>query len=254
MTDLLHVDGLSVHYGGVKANSNISLTVPEGKLVGIIGANGAGKTTFIDAITGFAPLASGSVTFAGEDITTKRADARSRAGLVRTFQSLELFSDLTVWNNLMVAAETVPSHRGEAHAMQEHVKWSLATVGLSGLEASLPSGLPHGRRKLVSIARALAARPRLLLLDEPAAGLDASESAELGAILRQLVADGLTILMIDHDMGLVLSVCDYVVAFDFGKVIAEGSPSEMRVNPRVIAAYLGTSGDALASEESVRRS
>jgi branched-chain amino acid transport system ATP-binding protein len=240
---LLEVDGLSVRYGAVRANQDISIRVPAGRLAGIIGANGAGKTTFIDAITGFIPLYSGAVRFDGTDITTARPDVRARQGLVRTFQTLELFDDLSVWNNLMAAAETSPVHKGQAGVMAERAAWSLETVGLTGTEDRLTRDLSHGQRKLVTIARGLAAHPKLLLLDEPAAGLDASESLELGRMLRRLVADGLTILMIDHDMGLVLSVCDHVIAFDFGQLIAEGSPSEMRTDTAVIAAYLGAPAD-----------
>ena len=173
-------------------------------------------------------------------------------GLVRTFQTLELFDDLTVWNNIRVACEMSDFER-HPETVGERAAWALSTVGLSGLESRLPEDLSHGQRKLVSIARALAARPRLLLLDEPAAGLDASESQELGGILRSLLSEGITILMIDHDMGLVLSVCDRVIAFDFGRKIAEGTPGEMRRNPAVVAAYLGASAesDAAVGERSL---
>jgi branched-chain amino acid transport system ATP-binding protein len=246
MTALLDVDGLTVAYGGVRANDDISLEVPEGSLVGIIGANGAGKTTFIDGITGFTPVTSGAVRFNGHVVTGVRADVRARMGLVRTFQTLELFDDLTVWNNIRVACEMSDFER-HPETVGERAAWALSTVGLSGLESRLPEDLSHGQRKLVSIARALAARPRLLLLDEPAAGLDASESQELGGILRSLLSEGITILMIDHDMGLVLSVCDRVIAFDFGRKIAEGTPGEMRRNPAVVAAYLGASAESDAA-------
>jgi branched-chain amino acid transport system ATP-binding protein len=249
MTALLEVRGLTVAYGGVRANEDVDITIEEGRFVGLIGSNGAGKTTFIDAITGFAPLAAGTVMFAGEDITDAPAYLRARKGLVRTFQSLELFDDLTVSDNLLVACErtrwsTFPGdlvRSAVAPEVQERVEWALRQVGVEALRDKLPEDLSHGQRKLVGLARGLAARPRLLLVDEPAAGLDANESAELSRHLRALLDEGISVLLIDHDMALVLSVSDEIYVLDFGRLVAHGTPAEVRRDPVVIAAYLGGS-------------
>jgi branched-chain amino acid transport system ATP-binding protein len=254
---LLEARGLTVSYGGLYANDDIDLDCEVGKLVGLIGPNGAGKTTFIDAITGFTPVTAGTVTFDGVDVADKRPDARAGMGLVRTFQSLELFEDLTVRDNLLVAAEhpkwysfladiVLPS-RG-VRAVQEQVDQALEALGLSDLADTHPSDLSHGQRKLIGVARALAAKPKLLLLDEPAAGLDTQESKLLGRHLRGFLDLGVSLFLIDHDMGLVLNVCDYIYVLDFGKVIAHGAPAEVRADPAVIAAYLGESaGEAQAA-------
>jgi branched-chain amino acid transport system ATP-binding protein len=255
---LLDIRGLTVRYGGLAANAEIDLRVEAGTVVGLIGPNGAGKTTFIDAITGFTPISSGAVEFDGLDLTDRSPDRRAHLGLSRTFQSLELFEDLTVRDNLLVAAEKPPwyafaldllrvAKRRSAHEHQ--VNAALDALGLTDIADRLPSDLSHGQRKLVGVARALAAKPKLLLLDEPAAGLDTAESQLLGAHLRSFVSSGTTVFLIDHDMGLVLNVCDYIYVLDFGRIIASGTSSEVRRNPAVIAAYLGQSaGEAQARE------
>jgi branched-chain amino acid transport system ATP-binding protein len=254
---LLEARNLTVSYGGLHANDNIDLDCEAGKLVGLIGPNGAGKTTFIDAITGFTPVTSGTVYFDGEDIAEKRPDSRASMGLVRTFQSLELFEDLTVRDNLLVAAEhpkwysfladiVMPGRGGAAFRAQVDV--ALEALGLTQLADAHPSDLSHGQRKLIGVARALAAKPKLLLLDEPAAGLDTTESGKLGQHLRGFLDLGVSLFLIDHDMGLVLNVCDYIYVLDFGKVIAHGTPAQVRADPAVIAAYLGESaGEAQAN-------
>jgi branched-chain amino acid transport system ATP-binding protein len=244
---LLDVRGLRVAYGGVIAVDDVDLTVPERRLVGLIGPNGAGKTSLIDALTGYHTPTRGRVIFDGEDITSLRAYKRARRGLGRTFQSIELFDDLTVEENLLVANETV----GIAHALHDlflpvrkpdrgPIDWALELCGLEDVADRRPAELPHGRRKLVGVARALAQRPRLVLLDEPAAGLDSDESTVLGEHLRTLPERGVAVLLVDHDMGLVLSVCDEVYVLDFGQLIAHGTPEEIRADPAVIAAYLGS--------------
>jgi ABC-type branched-subunit amino acid transport system ATPase component len=217
--------------------------------VGLIGPNGAGKTTFIDAITGYTPASEGSVTFDGRDITRASPSTRARAGLTRTFQSLELFEDLTVRNNLLVAAEWPTWHalfvdvvapRRRAAQAADRVDQILDMMDLAGLADRLPAELSHGRRRLISVARAFAAAPRLVLLDEPAAGLDTDESRALGVLLREVVDDGTALLLVDHDMGLILDVCDHINVIDFGSVIASASPTAIRNDPAVIEAYLGT--------------
>jgi branched-chain amino acid transport system ATP-binding protein len=255
---LLEARGLTVKYGGLFANDSIDLDCHSGKLVGLIGPNGAGKTTFIDAITGFTPVSSGTVTFDGHSLAGMRPDARAIAGLTRTFQSLELFEDLTVRDNLMAAAERPKWYsvavdvllpgRSDRH-YKEQVDWALDLMQIADLDDALPSELSNGQRKLIGVARAFAALPKLVLLDEPAAGLDISESQLLGKRLRDSLDHDMSLFLIDHDMGLVLNVCDYIYVLDFGRIIAEGTPAEVRADPAVIAAYLGES----AGEEQARR-
>ncbi|HKO26800.1 MAG TPA: ATP-binding cassette domain-containing protein [Solirubrobacteraceae bacterium] len=220
---VLSVRGLSVAFGGVHALEQVDLEVREGELVGLIGPNGAGKTTLIDAVTGFVVF-TGEVKLDGQDLGRMSAYERARLGLARTWQNTDLFDDLEVGENVVVAGGAPPV---------------LDLVNLSWAAEAMPDQLPEGTRKLVGVARALAGEPRLLCLDEPAAGLDARESEELGRSLRELANRGQSTLLIDHDMGLVLSICDRVVVLEFGRVIADGPPEAVRQNERVIAAYLG---------------
>ena len=227
----LTVEGLSVRFGGVHALSEVSLNVREGELVGLIGPNGAGKTTLIDAISGFVTSA-GTVRLGEHDLHGLPPYDRARAGLSRTWQTTELFDDLNVAENLTVASR-------EGTVSEEAVSETLAVVGMDWAAGAMPTQLSSGQRKLVGVARALVAKPTLLCLDEPAAGLDSTESEELGVTLRRLADQGQSMLLIEHDMGLVLGICDRVVVLEFGKVIAEGTPEVVRRDPRVIAAYLG---------------
>ena len=246
MSPLLEVRGLRVVFGGVIAVDDVSFRVDEGALVGFIGPNGAGKTTCIEALTGYLPHATGRVVFNDHDLGGMAPHKRARLGLVRTFQSVELFDDLTVRDNLRAAANrrtwwqslgdlVVPRWHDDESAIDD----ALALLGLTDVADELPPELPQGQRKLVGVARALACRPRLLLLDEPAAGLDTGESVALGQRLRAVVDSGVSVLLVDHDMGLVLGICDRVIVLDFGRVIAEGTPDAIRSNVDVIAAYLG---------------
>jgi len=258
--NILETRGLTVTFGGLNANDKVDLIVPKGKFVGLIGPNGAGKTTFIDAITGYVPMSAGTATFAGEDIGELKPHERAQRGLVRTFQSLELFEDLSVRDNLLVAAYPTKWYSFILDMLhltptdpktEERVGWALDIMGLTDEADAMPTDLSHGRRKLVGVARALAAQPELILLDEPAAGLDTAESQNLGRHLREFLDHDMSVFLIDHDMGLVLSVCDYIYVLDFGKIIAEGTPAEVREDPAVKAAYLGAEageGQAAAGE------
>ena len=237
---VLTVRDLSVTFGGVHALEDVDLEVRNGELVGLIGPNGAGKTTLIDAVTGFVPF-TGRVELNGEDITSLSAHQRARKGLARTWQNTDLFDDLEVGENVAVAAapDTDP----------ERV---LGLVGLDWAAAAMPDQLSEGARKLVGVARALAAGPRLLCLDEPAAGLDSRESEELGRALRALADGGQSTLLIDHDMGLVLGICDRVIVLEFGRVIADDAPEIVRQDERVIAAYLGGGADGVQIKETTQ--
>ena len=250
MTAVLQATGISVSFGGVRAVVDVDLEVRPGQLLGLIGPNGAGKTTFIDAISGFVRCR-GRIELDGEDLSSLPPHARARRGLARTWQSIELFDDLTVRENLTVASyrpsvlATVKEVLSKTVDTTEAVESALDLLGLHAMADAMPSELSQGQRKLVGVARGLAASPRLLCLDEPAAGLDTNESAELGKRLREVVDAGTPILLVDHDMGLVLSISDYVVVLEFGKVIAQGPPAGVRSDPQVIAAYLGSAAGEL---------
>lgn len=237
-TPLLETSALTVTYGRVTAVRDADLRVDHGQVVGLIGPNGAGKTTFIDAVSGFV-RASGSIRFNGTDVDALPAHRRAGAGLVRTWQSVELFEDLTVLENLRAAGARTTRWLGHPLEPAE----ALRRVGLGDVLGRVPTELSNGDRKLVGIARALMCDPLVLLADEPAAGLDTGESEALGRRLRSLVDDGLSVLLVDHDMNLVLNVCDVIYVIDFGRIIASGTPSTIRTDPNVVAAYLGSDGE-----------
>lgn len=244
-SDILRTNSLSVRYGGVIANDAIDIEVKTGQIVGLIGPNGAGKTTFIDAISGFTPF-TGRVEYGGRDTTGLTPHGIARLGLRRTWQSVELFGDVSVADNLRISMERsglltvardllLPARDDE----RSRIDAALARVGLTGCGDMEPGELSLGQQKLVGVARALVADPSLLLLDEPAAGLSTSETESLGSTIIDIANGGTSILLIDHDMSLVFTTCDYVYVLDFGRIIAAGTPTEISSNPVVLEAYLG---------------
>lgn len=240
---LLRTEGLTVRYGGVVANDAVSIDVHSGEVVGLIGPNGAGKTTFVDAVTGFAP-SSGRVLLNDKELTGG-PHRRRRAGLGRTWQAGELFDDVTVAQNIAVAARTVGLRTlfadltgRSAQARPEEAE-ALDLLGISDVADRHPSELSMGRQKLVGVARAIVGDTSVVLLDEPAAGLDTHESRLLGADVRRVASSGRGVLLIDHDMSLVMDFCDRIYVMDFGVLIASGTPAEIRENQRVVSAYLG---------------
>lgn len=231
----LEASDVTVTFGGRRALDRAGLTAAEGAITGLIGPNGAGKSTLFDVITGLRRPATGTVTVGGRDITKMGPARRAAHGMARTFQRLELFGRLTVRENLLVAAELGPDRR-RAAAVADEIASGLDLTEVAGTPAD---SLPTGTGRLVEVGRALAARPRYLLLDEPAAGQDATETRRFASLLRSLSADGMTVLLVEHDMSLVMDVCDHVYVLDLGTIIASGPPETVRRDEAVLAAYLG---------------
>ena len=243
MTALLILDKVNKRFGGLQAVHDLSFEVGEGEIVGLIGPNGAGKTTLIDAVSGYA-RAAGSVALLGRKLDGRKPFQRSRDGLGRTFQGIELYDDLSVRENVEVGT-TAARSAGAANARADRqpslgIDGYFEILGLQAVADYPVKQLSVGQRQLVSVARALAGRPTVVLLDEPAAGLDATESRWLGERLRAIRDAGTTIVMVDHDMGLVLDVCDRIVVLDLGRVVAVGTPAGIQGNDEVKRAYLGT--------------
>ncbi|WP_406333465.1 ABC transporter ATP-binding protein [Streptomyces sp. NBC_00203] len=231
----LRISGVTVSFGGNRALDSVAMTAEPGRITGLIGPNGAGKSTLFDVASGLRRPSSGRVFLDGRDITRLRPSERARRGLARTFQRLELFGRLSVRDNLRVAAELGPERRRADRAVTE----ILARLGLTDIADTAPDALPTGVGRLVEVGRALAIRPQVLLLDEPAAGQDGEETERFAALLRSLAADGTAVVLVEHDMSLVMGVCDEVYVLDLGKVIAVGPPELIRADETVLAAYLG---------------
>ncbi len=249
---LLNVRGLTKRFDGLVANNEIDLAVPEGSLFAVIGPNGAGKTTFFNMLSGFLRPTAGTIDVAGEDITNARQDTIAAMGLIRTFQLVQMFQGMSAAENVEVgfhlrtrggiaAALMRPSwlRRQEAE-IRVKARELLDFVGLGAQAEMNAELLPYGQQRLLEVARAMAAQPRLLLLDEPAAGLNAHETDALAVVIQEINARGVTVILIEHDVGLVTRIAHRIAVLDFGCKIAEGTPEEIKQHPDVIAAYLGT--------------
>jgi ABC-type branched-subunit amino acid transport system ATPase component len=238
----LVLEDVGVRYGGVDALRDVTLTVERGHVLGLIGPNGAGKTTLVNATTGLAPLASGTISLDGARIDGLPPHRIARAGIARTYQNIRLFGALDVHANLAAGAFARPGRLSAAE-----IATLLERAGIAGADLSARAGsLPYGDQRRLEIARALAGSPAVLMLDEPAAGMNPSETTRLVDTIRAIAAGGIAVLLIEHDMPLVRAACDSVVVLNFGQTIARGTPSEVGRDPVVVEAYLGTGAEALA--------
>ncbi|HEY7134469.1 MAG TPA: ABC transporter ATP-binding protein [Acidimicrobiia bacterium] len=236
----LSVDSVTVRFRGNVAVNGVDLTAEPGCVTGLIGPNGAGKTTLFNVITGLQQPTAGRVVLDGHDITRLPPFKRARKGIGRTFQRLELFSALTARENIRVAADIHRGWSSQRESPDEVAERIIQRIGLHDVAEIRVDSLPTGQGRLVELGRALATNPTVLLLDEPAAGQDESETERFADLLRELAGEGMAVLLVEHDVSLVMDVCSHIHVLDFGEIIAVGSPEEIRVNDAVLAAYLGT--------------
>jgi branched-chain amino acid transport system ATP-binding protein len=237
---VLEVTDVSVRFGGIEAVAGVDLSARAGEITGVIGPNGAGKTTTFNVITGLQTPTSGRVVIAGHDVSSMPPYKRARLGVARTFQRLEVFGSLTAYENVLAAAEFRRSWSHDGSSPRDVAAEIIERVGLGSVVDARVDSLPTGLARLVELGRALATRPRLLLLDEVGSGLSHRETVALGDLMVTLAQDGMAILLVEHLMDLVMRVCSRIYVLDFGRVIAAGTPSEVRRHPDVLAAYLGT--------------
>jgi len=248
---MLRLKNITQIFGGLTALEDVSFTVKEGSITGVIGPNGAGKTTLFNVVTGLYTQTRGEVFLGGENISFLTTEELAIRGLVRTFQNVELFRRMTVLENVMVGLHTrsksgifscafkLPGQiREEKNIREKSMEW-LEFTGIAGLADVTAGNLPFGKGRLLEISRALAAEPKIVLMDEPAAGLNSRETAELALLIRKICQAGVTVVLVEHDMDLVMDVCESIVVLNLGQKLAEGTPREIQENPAVIAAYLG---------------
>jgi branched-chain amino acid transport system ATP-binding protein len=255
MVPLLETARLSRHFGGLVAIDTVDLAIASGTVHGLIGPNGAGKTTLLNLVSGHLASSSGTITFEGGDITRELAERRAALGVRRTFQNLKLFREMTALENVMVGCHTLSRseifhallrtgfQKREEASIVAQAREALDFFGLTGVADQPAGSLPHGHQRLLEIARALAAKPKLLLLDEPAAGLNGTESRRLVDLIRGISAKGITIMLVEHHMDVVMPTCDRITVLQYGRKLADGTPAEIKRHPEVVRAYLGKGFD-----------
>lgn len=248
---MLRLEGITKIFGGLTALEDVSFSVKEGSISGVIGPNGAGKTTLFNIVTGLYTQTSGEVYLGGNKISFFSTENLAALGLVRTFQNVELFRQMTVLENVMVGLHTksksgifscafkLPGQRNEEKHIEEKSRKWLEFTGIDDLADLTAGNLPFGKGRLLEISRALAAEPKIILMDEPAAGLNSRETAQLALLIRKIKESGITVVLVEHDMDLVMDICESIVVLNLGKKLAQGTPREIQENPEVIAAYLG---------------